>query len=80
MTELILATDLKHHFDVLNELNSKLKGGGGLDWEQESDKLLACKMIIKLGDINSPMKPNYLHRQWTDRIVDEFYAQVSFFF
>lgn len=32
-------------------------------------------MVIKMADINSPCKPYSLHRQWTDRICEEFYLQ-----
>lgn len=33
------------------------------------------QMLIKFADINSPAKPHSLHRQWTDRICQEFYEQ-----
>jgi len=32
-------------------------------------------MLIKFADINSPAKPHSLHRQWTERICQEFYEQ-----
>ncbi|KJH45158.1 hypothetical protein DICVIV_08800 [Dictyocaulus viviparus] len=41
----------------------------------ESDRLLMAKMVIKMADINSPTKPYSLHRQWTERICEEFYEQ-----
>lgn len=34
-------------------------------------------MIIKLADINSPLKEKDLHLQWTERICEEFYQQVE---
>lgn len=41
----------------------------------ESDRLLVSKVVIKLADISSPLKEKELHVQWTDKIMDEFYAQ-----
>ena len=35
----------------------------GLDWKNESDRLTISKMIIKLADINSPLKERELHLQ-----------------
>lgn len=48
---------------------------GGIDWNTESDRLLVGQMIIKLSDINAPLKEKNLHIQWTQRICEEFYQQ-----
>ncbi|KAL4700720.1 hypothetical protein H8959_014724 [Pygathrix nigripes] len=66
--EAILATDLKKHFDFVND-------DVGIDWTNENDRLLVCQMCIKLADINGPAKCKELHLQWTDGIVNEFYEQ-----
>lgn len=58
------------------QFNGKVQGEGGLDLSSESDRVLMAQMVIKMADINSPCKPYDLHRQWTDRICAEFYAQV----
>ena len=50
-----------------------------MDWENAEDRILALQMCIKLADINAPCKEFELHSQWTRRIVDEFYQQVSDF-
>ena len=50
--------------------------GGGIDWNSEVDRMLVMKMIIKMADINTPTKSYDLHRQWTERITEEFYQQV----
>ncbi|CAI4225758.1 unnamed protein product [Auanema sp. JU1783] len=70
--EYILATDLKHHFEIIMTFNEKTTD---MELSNESDRLLISKMIIKMADINSPCKPYPLHRQWTERICDEFYNQ-----
>ncbi|GAB6029658.1 hypothetical protein CHUAL_005392 [Chamberlinius hualienensis] len=75
--EAILATDLKRHFEILAEFNAKAndEDAPGIDWNLESDRLLAMEMCIKLADINGPCKRHDIHVQWTKRIADEFYEQ-----
>uniref|UniRef100_T1JKH8 Phosphodiesterase n=1 Tax=Strigamia maritima TaxID=126957 RepID=T1JKH8_STRMM len=75
--EAILATDLKRHFEILAEFNAKVNDdeAPGIDWYNESDRLLVMEMCIKLADINGPCKEHGLHIQWTHRIADEFYEQ-----
>ncbi|XP_062973311.1 cGMP-inhibited 3',5'-cyclic phosphodiesterase 3B [Elgaria multicarinata webbii] len=75
--EAILATDLKKHFDFLAEFNAKVNDGNnrGIEWSNESDRLLVCQICIKLADINGPAKVRDLHLKWTDGIVNEFYEQ-----
>ncbi|XP_034272892.1 cGMP-inhibited 3',5'-cyclic phosphodiesterase 3B [Pantherophis guttatus] len=74
--EAILATDLKKHFDFLAEFNSKVNmNGHGIEWSNESDRLLICQICIKLADINGPAKIRDLHLKWTEGIINEFYEQ-----
>ncbi|KAG8199121.1 hypothetical protein JTE90_016258 [Oedothorax gibbosus] len=75
--ELILATDLKRHFEIVAEFNAKANEdeAPGIDWMSEADRLLAMNMCIKLADINGPCKRHDIHVQWTHRIAEEFYEQ-----
>ncbi|CAL1279796.1 unnamed protein product [Larinioides sclopetarius] len=75
--ELILATDLKRHFDIVTEFNAKMADEESpfIDWSNEADRLLVMQMAIKLSDINGPCKSQPLHMQWTYRIAEEFYEQ-----
>lgn len=77
MLEYILATDLKQHFDIIMQFNEKAPD---IDLTNESDRVLLSQMLIKFADINSPAKPYPLHRQWTERICQEFYEQVCIIF
>ncbi|VIO93534.1 35-cyclic nucleotide phosphodiesterase family protein [Brugia malayi] len=70
--EYILATDLKLHFDIIMQFNEKAPD---MDLSNESHRVIISQMLIKFADINSPSKPYPLHRQWTDRICEEFYGQ-----
>lgn len=75
--EAILATDLKRHFEIVAEFNSKAneEDSPGVDWTQEDDRLLVMEIAIKLADINGPCKIHDIHVQWTFRIAEEFYEQ-----
>lgn len=75
--EIVLATDLKKHFELVAEFNSKAndEDSVGLDWSQDSDRLIIMNMLIKMADINGPCKKEELHLQWSKRIVHEFYMQ-----
>uniref|UniRef100_A0A914YTI1 Phosphodiesterase n=1 Tax=Panagrolaimus superbus TaxID=310955 RepID=A0A914YTI1_9BILA len=70
--EYILATDLKQHFDIIMQFNDK---AADMDLTNEADRVLMAQTLIKFADINSPAKPFQLHRQWTERICQEFYEQ-----
>ncbi|KAK0395917.1 hypothetical protein QR680_001485 [Steinernema hermaphroditum] len=70
--EHILATDLKLHFDLIVQFTEKCSE---MNLTDEGDKLLIGQMLIKFADINSPSKPYPLHKQWTKRIVAEFFEQ-----
>uniref|UniRef100_A0A1I7Z0K2 Phosphodiesterase n=1 Tax=Steinernema glaseri TaxID=37863 RepID=A0A1I7Z0K2_9BILA len=70
--EHILATDLKLHFDLIMQFTEKT---AEMNLTDEGDKLLIGQMLIKFADINSPSKPYPLHKQWTKRIVAEFFEQ-----
>lgn len=70
--EYILATDLKQHFDIIMQFNDK---AADMDLSNEADRVLVAQTLIKFADINSPAKPYQLHRQWTERICQEFYEQ-----
>ncbi|KAK3583959.1 hypothetical protein CHS0354_033754 [Potamilus streckersoni] len=75
--EAILATDLKRHFEILAEFNAKANDDDapGIDWTNETDRMLVSQMVIKLADINGPAKERELHTSWTMRIAEEFYEQ-----
>ncbi|XP_050391409.2 cGMP-inhibited 3',5'-cyclic phosphodiesterase 3A isoform X3 [Patella vulgata] len=75
--EAIIATDLKRHFEILAEFNAKVncEEAPGIDWTQETDRMLVMQMVIKIADINGPGKARDLHFEWTRRIAEEFYEQ-----
>lgn len=45
-------------------------------WSQ-IEKSQALEFILHVADISNPAKDWELHRQWTSRIMEEFFRQVS---
>ena len=41
------------------------------------EKSQALEFILHVADISNPAKDWELHRQWTSRIMEEFFCQVS---
>lgn len=81
--ENILATDLGRHFSIIEDFNVKVNQSKNnetsrpINWDNEAERLLVSEIILKLADINAPLKSTDLHLAWTDRIVQEFYEQVN---
>uniref|UniRef100_A0A0N5BCQ1 Phosphodiesterase n=1 Tax=Strongyloides papillosus TaxID=174720 RepID=A0A0N5BCQ1_STREA len=69
--EYILATDLRHHFEHINNFTKYQV----VQFDVEACRHDTLKLLMKCADICSPLKPNLLHREWTRRIVEEFYCQ-----
>lgn len=63
------------HYFCIYQVNDE--DAQGVDWTVETDRLLVMQMVIKLADINGPAKTHPLHLQWTMRIAEEFYEQVT---
>jgi len=89
MIELVLATDLSKHFDVVKQLNDLCAVQGAKAWEAEQgpddtepwtssfskvDLGFVMKIAIKFADLGHVYKSNALHLQWTQRVTDEFFA------
>ena len=62
------------YFVILHQISDQ---AGGLDFSLEADRLMVGQMAIKVADISGPSKEWTLHNRWTDRIIEEFYQQVS---
>lgn len=83
VVENILATDLSRHFEIIEKFKSRIDPNptnqtlpSGINWANQADRQIVGQMIIKLSDINAPLKERKLHVQWTERICEEFYQQV----
>lgn len=55
----------------------RLLGPNLLTWHPEK-KIQALQMVVHSADIANPAKPLKFSQQWVDRVLREFFAQVSF--
>ncbi|OHT17691.1 3'5'-cyclic nucleotide phosphodiesterase family protein [Tritrichomonas foetus] len=73
MINLILATDMAHHFNLVKKLNETLDSG--LDMTNEEHRMLVMQMLLKVGDISNVSRPFALADKWCDVLNEEFFRQ-----
>eukprot|EP01068_Selenidium_serpulae_P004079 Selendium_serpulae@DN3410_c1_g2_i1.p1 len=71
IVEMILATDMKEHFDILSRFRVAHTDSPGKD----PDSTLLMKMVIKAADIGHAVLEWADHLEWFIRCMAEFYAQ-----
>jgi len=67
---MVLATDMSSHFEQLRAMKAALSVLGS-----QIEKSQALEFILHVADISNPAKDWELHRQWTSRIMEEFFCQ-----
>lgn len=72
VVDMVLATDMAHHRQGINELAYEIEGNNQM-WS--IDKLVLEKSILRMADIAHPLRPNAQHREWSSRVTQEFWAQ-----
>merc|ERR1711916_162920 len=70
----VLATDAAQHFDYLGKFKAKL-AAGYFDMEDDADRRMVTSFATKCADMNNPTRPSKLSREWTERIMNEFFMQ-----
>ena len=70
----VLATDAAQHFDYLGKFKAKL-AAGDFDMEDDADRRMVTSFATKCADMNNPTRPSKLSREWTERIMNEFFMQ-----
>ena len=74
--ECILATDLTCHNDVVNKFKSSLdQTNFSVDMDENFNRVLILKMLVKLADISNVAKQPDLHFEWAEKLVIEFFSQ-----
>lgn len=70
--QLVLATDMKHHFDTVGSLQDKqISFADG----ERKEQIEVMKIILHAADISNPAKPFPIARRWAENITEEFYNQ-----
>lgn len=70
----ILCTDMSKHFIKLGEFK-KAADAFGCDVTKWDDRTLALEWLLHSADISSMGRPRATADQWTDRVLEEFFAQ-----
>ncbi|KAM9322462.1 3',5'-cyclic-AMP phosphodiesterase 4C isoform 2-T2 [Pholidichthys leucotaenia] len=78
--DMVLATDMSKHMNLLADLKTmvetkKLTSLGVLLLDNYSDRIQVLQNMVHCADLSNPTKPLELYRQWTDRIMVEFFTQ-----
>ena len=70
----VLATDLTNHFPTLLKFKGKLSANS-LSFQDDMDRQLIMKMVIKCGDLGNPTREFSLSKKWTGLVMEEFFRQ-----
>ncbi|XP_021234400.1 cAMP-specific 3',5'-cyclic phosphodiesterase 4C isoform X5 [Numida meleagris] len=78
--DMVLATDMSKHMNLLADLKTmvetkKVTSLGVLLLDNYSDRIQVLQNMVHCADLSNPTKPLELYRQWTDRIMAEFFHQ-----
>ncbi|NXH15734.1 PDE4C phosphodiesterase, partial [Bucco capensis] len=78
--DMVLATDMSKHMNLLADLKTmvetkKVTNLGVLLLDNYSDRIQVLQNMVHCADLSNPTKPLELYRQWTDRIMGEFFHQ-----
>jgi hypothetical protein len=74
IVHVILGTDMKFHFDHLTKFKTR-NSAGALDAPDKKDVRLMLAMCLHSADVANPAKPWALSREWSARVMDEFFRQ-----
>ncbi|XP_035632967.1 cAMP-specific 3',5'-cyclic phosphodiesterase 4D-like isoform X2 [Oncorhynchus keta] len=78
--DMVLATDMSKHMNFLADLKTmvetkKVTSLGVLLLDNYSDRIQVLQNMVHCADLSNPTKPLAVYRQWTDRIMMEFFTQ-----
>ncbi|XP_030608772.1 cAMP-specific 3',5'-cyclic phosphodiesterase 4B-like isoform X2 [Archocentrus centrarchus] len=78
--EMVLATDMSKHMSLLADLKTmvetkKVTSSGVLMLDNYTDRMQVLRNMVHCADLSNPTKHLDLYRQWTDRIMNEFFHQ-----
>ena len=73
--ELVLATDMTRHFELINQFKTALSDGLPVDSIKEDTQLSVLRIVMKMADVSNPAKPVDIAVKWTERVIEEFFNQ-----
>lgn len=75
MISCILATDMSVHFQLVDEIKSKISDG--CDFNDNNDRLFLSKILLHASDLSNPVRPFHISTAWARNISEEFNRQVE---
>ncbi|XP_036408066.1 cAMP-specific 3',5'-cyclic phosphodiesterase 4B isoform X3 [Megalops cyprinoides] len=78
--DMVLATDMSKHMSLLADLKTmvetkKVTSSGVLLLDHYTDRIQVLRNMVHCADLSNPTKPLAVYRQWTERIMKEFFQQ-----
>uniref|UniRef100_A0A8C6NP62 Phosphodiesterase n=1 Tax=Nothobranchius furzeri TaxID=105023 RepID=A0A8C6NP62_NOTFU len=78
--DMVLATDMSKHMSLLADLKTmvetkKVTSSGVLMLDHYTDRIQVLRNMVHCADLSNPTKPLPVYRQWTERIMEEFFRQ-----
>lgn len=73
--DLVLGTDMTKHNQHQKGLNNRLAARDNCNTEAVGESLELLEAIVHAADISNPCKPKPMMLYWTQRVVEEFWAQ-----
>ncbi|XP_037830596.1 cAMP-specific 3',5'-cyclic phosphodiesterase 4C isoform X2 [Kryptolebias marmoratus] len=78
--DMVLATDMSKHMTLLADLKTmvetkKVTSSGVLLLDHYTERIQVLKNMVHCADLSNPTKSLLLYRQWTERIMEEFFRQ-----
>lgn len=70
--EMILATDMAKHFELLAQFRVAIVTP---QLEDQGNRFILHKMLLKCADIGHAAKSTELHERWSNRVMEEFFQQ-----
>lgn len=78
--DMVLATDMSKHMTLLADLKTmvetkKVTSSGVLLLDHYTERIQVLRNMVHCADLSNPTKSLTLYRQWTERIMEEFFRQ-----
>ncbi|KAL7845140.1 hypothetical protein AOLI_G00233320 [Acnodon oligacanthus] len=78
--DMVLATDMSKHMTLLADLKTmvetkKVTSSGVLLLDHYTERIQVLRTMMHCADLSNPTKPLVLYKQWTERIMEEFFRQ-----
>ncbi|KAI8850100.1 hypothetical protein BC829DRAFT_390424, partial [Chytridium lagenaria] len=78
VVEMVLATDLGKHFELLTMFKKKVVMGDSFDpVGVREDRTLLMQMLMKCADVSNPTKSLPEYNEWIRRITEEWFTQAT---